>query len=436
MSQNLEKEKFSFEEDTQKLITFLNDSPSCFHAVENLTRECRENGYTELSEKESWSLKKGGKYFVTRNHSSLIAFQIPELDCKGFHIMASHSDSPTFKIKVNPEMLVEGHYLKLNTEGYGGMIMSTWLDRPLSFAGRVFVKDATTEEGFVEKLVAPDENLLIIPNMAIHMNREINSGYSYNAQVDMLPLFSEQQEEHAFLQYIAKVAEVEAEDILGYDLFLVNQQKAELIGLNKEFVGGGRLDDLQSVFGTKEGFLLAEPKNSIAVLAVFDNEEVGSGTRQGADSTFLQDVLEDIAAGLGRDAHGYRMMVANSFLMSVDNAHAVHPNHTEKADPTNRPYLNAGIVLKYHGGQKYTTDGYTGAVVKTICDQVNVPMQTFTNRSDAAGGSTLGNISTAHVSVDSADIGLPQLAMHSSYELAGVKDTSYLIAFSKAFYEK
>lgn len=431
----MSKKEFPFRETSEKLIQFIDQSPSCFHAIENMKKELVEAGFKELSEKEEWKITKGGNYFVVRNHSSLIAWKVPKKESVGFHIIASHSDSPTFKIKENAEMNVEGHYLKLNTEGYGGMIMSSWLDRPLSFAGRVFVKSQNKNEAWQEVLVAPDKDLLMIPNLAIHMNREINKGYSYNAQVDMLPLFAGGDKKDVFLEYVAKEAGVSKEDILGYDLFLTSRQKGTFLGLDDEFVGCGQLDDLQSVFGSKEGFLNAKPKDKIAVLAVFDNEEVGSGTRQGADSTFLQDTLEDIASALGKDEHHYRMMVAESFLVSADNAHAVHPNHPEKADPTNRPYINEGIVLKYHGGQKYTTDGYTAAVVKTIAQKAGVPVQTFTNRSDSVGGSTLGNISTAHVSLNSADIGLPQLAMHSSFEMAGTKDTAYLVAFSKEFYE-
>ncbi len=426
---------FAFHEVSEKMLTFIEESPSCFHVISNVSKELKEAGYKQLLENEEWKIEKGGKYYVCRNHSSIIAFQIPKKNPKGFSIIASHSDSPTFKIKENPEMIVEGQYMKLNTEGYGGMIMSTWMDRPLSFAGRVFVKSDEKSEKWKEILVAPDKDLLIIPNLAIHMNREINKGYAYNAQVDMLPLMAGSDKKNLFMECLAQEAGVSKENILGYDLFLVNRQKGSFIGLNEEFVGSGKLDDLQSVFGSKEGFLSCEPKDKIAVLAVFDNEEVGSGTRQGADSTFLQDTLAGIVLALGKTEREYRMMVAESFLVSADNAHAVHPNHPEKADPTNRPYMNGGIVLKFHGGQKYTTDGYTAAVIKSICAKAKVPVQIFTNRSDSVGGSTLGNISTAHVSLNSADIGLPQLAMHSSYELAGVKDTAYLVEFAKVFYE-
>ena len=426
---------WNFKDTSKKLIRFIEESPSCFHVIENLTQEFEKNGFEKLEENQEWKIEEGKKYYVTRNQSSVIAFTVPKETCKGYHIIASHSDSPTYKIKVNPEIKVENQYLKLNTEGYGGMIKSSWLDRPLSFAGRVFVKEADSEEGYRQILVAPDRDLCIIPNLAIHMNREINGGYKYNDQVDMLPLFGSVKEDGAFESVLAEEAKVKKDEILGYDLFLVNRQKGVLLGYDEEYVGIGKLDDLQSVFASKEGFLQADTKDYISVLAVFDNEEVGSGTRQGADSTFLEDVLSDVAQLLGKDSREYHRMIANSFLISADNAHAVHPNHGEKADPTNRPYLNGGIVLKFHGGQKYTTDGLTAAMVKNISEKAEVPLQYFTNRSDMVGGSTLGNISTAHVSLNSADIGLPQLAMHSSYEVAGVKDTSYMIAFSKEFYE-
>lgn len=417
----------------KRMLEFIEQSPSCFHAVWNLKSELVKAGYIELAENANWEIAWGGRYFVTRNDSSIIAFQLPKNSAKGFHMVASHSDSPTFKVKENPEMTVENQYVKLNTEKYGGMILSTWLDRPLSVAGRIAVR----ENGqIVTKLVNIDKDLLVIPNVAIHMNREMNKGVEYNPQVDMLPLFgaSEGAEEGSFLELIAKVADVQSENILGHDLFLYVREKGRIIGGKEEYVLSPKLDDLQCAYVSMEALLESKPAEYINVCAVFDNEEVGSGTRQGADSTFLEDVLVRISEALGMSRGEYARLVADSFLISADNAHAVHPNHPEKADPTNRPYLNGGIVIKYHGSQKYTTDAISGAKMKDLCEKAGVPCQTYANRSDIAGGSTLGNISTAHVSVASVDIGLPQLAMHSAVETAGMKDTEYALKALKVFY--
>lgn len=426
----------------KEMLEFIEESPTCFQAVAGLKKLLKKEGFSELKETEDWkSLEKGGKYYVVRNSSSIIAFHIPiqekcEGKYRGFHMAAAHSDSPTFKIKENAEMKVEEKYIRLNTEKYGGMILSTWLDRPLSVAGRIVIKG---KKGLEEKLVNVDKDLCVIPNLAIHMNREMNKGVEYNPQVDMLPLFGQPKEEEKtegmLLKEVAEAAEVDAKDIYGHDLFLYVRDKGRILGSNGEFVLSPRLDDLQSAFSIMKGFLEAEPEEYINVCAVFDNEEVGSGTRQGADSTFLEDVLVRMCEGLGLSQGEYRRLVAGSFLISADNAHAVHPNHPEKADPTNRPYINGGVVIKYHGGQKYTTDAFSTAVMKSVCEEAGVPWQTYTNRSDVAGGSTLGNISTAHVSVPSVDIGLPQLSMHSAVETAGIRDTQYCIKALRKFYQ-
>lgn len=415
---------------TRELLDFLDRSPSSFHAVWNMKNELINNGFTELDEKERWNIVFGGKYFVTRNDSALIAFVIPQDGYEGFRIAASHSDSPTFKIKENPEITVENKYVKLNTEGYGGMILSSWLDRPLSVAGRVIVK----EEGkFVSKLVNVDKDLLIIPNLAIHMNREINKGYAYNKQKDMLPLFAEARDKDKFMNLIQETAGTDAE-ILGHDLYLYNRQKAVFLGANDEFVASGRLDDLECAFCSLKGFLAGEKKEYIAINCVLDNEEVGSETKQGAASTFLKDTLQRINFGLGNDEEDYRVAVANSFMLSADNAHAVHPAHPDKTDPENRPYMNGGVVLKMNADQKYCTEGLSAAFFKDICNEADVPVQIFVNRSDMAGGSTLGNISSTQVAVAAVDIGVAQLAMHSSYETAGAKDTEYLIKVFEKFF--
>lgn len=422
----------NYQEVNKELLQFLDHSPNAFYAVSNMQKELEDAGFTRLYEGCPWTLSGGHGYYVTRNDSAIIAFRIPEGEYQGFQIMASHCDSPVFKIKTNAEIVVDNSYVKLNVEKYGGMLCAPWLDRPLSVAGRVIVQ---TEEGIATKLVNVDRDLLIIPNVAIHMNRQVNDGYAFNAQVDMLPLFCEQGEEkNQFMQLIADEAGVQVEDILDTDLFLYDRMKGTTLGLHGEFIASGRLDDLQCAFASLKGFLAAELKQSIAVHCVYDNEEVGSGTKQGAASTFLKDTLQRISRAMGRSEEQYLMSIASSFMVSADNAHAVHPNHAEKADPTNRPYMNRGIVIKYSANQKYTTDGVSGAVMRAICKKAEVPYQTFTNRSDMLGGSTLGNISQAQVALNTVDVGLPQLAMHSPYETAGARDTAYLIEAARVLF--
>lgn len=419
----------------EEMLEFIGKSPTAFHAVANLKTEFEKQGFSELKETEGWKLEPDRDYYVVRNDSSLIAFRIPELTKPvGFHISAAHSDSPGFKVKEAPEMAVEGAYLKLNTEKYGGMILSTWLDRPLSVAGRIVVQEGNT---ISTKLVNIQEDLLVIPNLAIHMNREANNGMEYKAQVDMLPLYAECGEGETkgmLMERIARAAEVNQEDILGHDLFVYTRQEGRIFGEKGEFMLSPRLDDLECVHTSARGFLESKPEKYINVCAVFDNEEVGSGTKQGANSTFLEDTLWRICESLGLGRSEFLQMVAGSFLISADNAHAVHPNHPEKADPTNRPCLNRGIVIKFHGSQKYATDALSAAEMKRICRKADVPFQTYANHSDIPGGSTLGNISTAHVSVSSVDIGLPQLAMHSAVETAGVKDVKYALDAFRVFF--
>ncbi len=426
-----------FVKTTEDMLAFIKKSPTCFHAVSLIREMLTEAGYREWKEEEDWKAEAGGKYFVTRNDSSLIALHLPDAEqIKGFHITATHGDSPAFKLKEVPQMTVEGQYVKLNTEKYGGMILSTWLDRALSVAGRIVVKEG---EALSSRLVNIHKDLLVIPNLAIHMNREMNKGIEYNPQVDMLPLMAgeESAEKKELLQeLIAEAAGVNKEDILGKDLFVYVREPGRITGLNGEFVLSPRLDDLQCVYASAKAMVKSDPGEYVNVCAVFDNEEVGSGTKQGADSTFLEDVLFRTVEALGLSQTKYRQMLSGSFLISADNAHAVHPNHPEKADPTNRPYLNGGIVIKYHGGQKYTTDACTAAKIKDLCNQAGVPFQTFANRADVTGGSTLGNISSAHVSVPGVDIGLPQLSMHSAVETAGTKDTEYAIRVLQAFYSE
>lgn len=426
----------------KELMEFLNESLTSYHAVANVACSLRGAGFTELTESTCWQLERGDACYVKRNDSSLMAFCVPDCDMsaiKGFHIYAAHSDSPAFKLKEKPEMTKEEAYLTINTERYGGMILSTWMDRPLTIAGRVCIE----REGEIQSYpVRLKDNLCMIPNLAIHMNRDMNNGVALNAQTDMIPLVMMKQEEnqktvHAMLAEALQEATGEPckeEDILAADLFVENSEKAVLAGADNEFIMSARYDDLACVFAGTKGMLEARSTQYINVLAVFDNEEVGSLTRQGADSTLLKDTLENIADALGVSAQTYRIWKAGSFLLSADNAHACHPNQGAKADPTNRPCLNKGIVLKYHGSQKYATDACSAAYVKLLCQHADIPLQTYANRSDIVGGSTLGNLVMAQVSMAAADIGLPQLAMHSAYETAGVRDVEYLIALAKEFF--
>lgn len=416
---------------SRDLIHFIAKSPSTFHAVRGIKAALLYAGFTEIREEDTWQIKKGGKYVVTRNGSALMAFTVPQEGAEAFHITASHCDSPTFKIKENPE-IADGPYVKLNVEGYGGMIMSTWLDRPLSVAGRLLV----TENGHLaEKLVAIDGTMLVIPSVAIHMDRSVNQHKEWKFQKDMLPLYGMTGAKTPFMDVIAAVAKVKAEDILAHDLILYSRVPGTIWGEEREFISSPKLDDLQCAFACFRGFTQGQKEKYISVYALFDNEEVGSATSQGAGSTFLANTLERLARSLGYSYDETMAMIARSFMISADNAHSVHPNHPEYADPVNRPVINGGIVIKYSAAQKYATNAFSAAYFKKLCKDHDIPTQTFTNHSDNPGGSTLGNISNTVIAMPTVDIGLPQLAMHSSYETAGVKDTAYLVDAVTKFYE-
>ncbi len=412
-----------------QFLSYIQRSPSAFHAVEELKKQLSANGYTELNEMQAWAIEQGGKYFVTRNRSAVIAFQTPPKGAHHFQIVASHSDSPMFKLKANAEDVVCGQYVRLNTERYGGMIMSSWFDRPLGVAGRVLVQNGAKIE---TKLVDLDRDAAIIPNMPIHFNREVNDGYKFNAQSDMLPLYAQGGEKGKLMDDVAKAAGVEKDAIVGSDLFLYNRMPGTAWD---EYLSCPRIDDLECAWTSMQAFLAAQAQEHVNVCAVFDNEEVGSSTKQGADSSFLSDVLFRLCACLGMSDSQARAAIAASFMASADNAHAVHPNHPEKYDAQNRTFINGGVVIKHNANQKYTTDGVSAAIFTAVCDKVGVPVQHFANRSDVLGGSTLGNIANTHLSMNTVDIGLAQLAMHSAYETAGKKDLCYMIDALKAFYE-
>lgn len=422
-----------YQETSREVLNFIEHSPSCFHAVAQLAQMLENGGYQRLKECDGWTLEKGGKYYVTRNGSSIIAFHVGEqLDNYHFQITASHSDSPSYKVKEKAELKGKGGYLQLNTEGYGGMICSSWLDRPLSLAGRVLVRQGNVVES---RLLNIDRDLLLIPNVAIHMNRDVNSGMKYNQQVDMLPLFSAGEcGENSYYELIAQELGVKPEEIVGCDLYLYPRVAPSLWGAKEEFISSPRLDDLQCAYTSMKALVDSHNPHGVNVCCCFDNEEVGSGTKQGALSTFLRDVLQRLHAALGHAPEDYFRAVAKSFMVSCDNAHAVHPNHPEKTDGENCVYMNQGIVVKFSANQKYTTDGISAAIFMQLCKDAQVPVQTFANRSDMAGGSTLGNLSTQQVSLHTVDVGLPQLAMHSTYETAGVKDSAYMVQALTAFY--
>ncbi len=419
--------------DAQGFLQFVATCPSAFHAVNTAARLLEENGFQPLKERDAWSLVPGGKYYVTRNLSSVIAFTMPRAGVGPFRIVASHSDSPVFKLKPHAESPVADTYLRLNVERYGGMIMSTWLDRPLSIAGRVLVRQ---EDKLVTRLVDLGRDAVLIPNLPIHFCRDMNDGYKFNPQVDLLPLYGDGSAKGMLMQEIAAACGADPADIVGSDLFLYARTPGTIWGAGNKFFSSPRIDDLECSYTSLAAFVQAQQaEGHVNVYALFDNEEVGSGTKQGAASTFLRDVLARIAAVQAEGENTLRALISRSFMVSADNAHAVHPNHPEKYDAENRTYMNGGVVIKHNANQKYTTDAVSAAIFAEVCRQAGVPVQHFANRSDMLGGSTLGNIANTQTSMNTVDIGLPQLAMHSSYETAGVEDIPLMIRALTAYYD-
>jgi len=414
----------------EQFLNFAEQAPTAFHAAAGFREMLREAGFSELRETDPWLVDAGGKYYVVRNDSAVIAFEVPETGFAPFRIAAAHGDSPAFKLKENFE---DGGdiYVRLNVEAYGGMIMSSWLDRPLSVAGRLAVREG---DSVGVRLVNLDRDAVLIPNQPIHFNREVNNGYKFNPQADLLPLYGDQDAKGGLMEEIAEAAGVRKDDILGHDLFLYNRERASIWGAGDAFFSCARIDDLECAWAAMAALAESTAREAVNVCAVFDNEEVGSSTRQGADSSFLYDTLTRLGFSLGASDGEIRAAVAGSFMVSADNAHAVHPNHPEKYDRQNRAYMNKGIVIKHNANQKYTTDAVSSARFALVCERAGVPVQHFVNRSDLPGGSTLGNISNTHVSMDTVDIGLAQLAMHSVYETAGTKDMEYLITALKEFW--
>ncbi len=411
------------------LLDFIEQSPSCYHVVQNFAEMLRAQGYHPLDEGRQWTLQPGGKYYTTRNGSSILAFRVPACGPKGFMLSAAHSDCPTFKLKENPEKA--GQYVQLSTEKYGGMLMAPWFDRPLSIAGRVLV----SENGkIVTRLVNIDRDLLVIPSVAIHMNRAANDGVKLMANVDTLPLYGGKDAAGSLMPLIAGAAGAKQENILGHDLYLYVRGRGMVFGAQGEFVLSPKLDDLACAYGCMQGFLEAEESAAIPVCCIFDNEEVGSETKQGAASNLLRDTLRRICHALGLNEEQYLRLLANSFMVSADNGHAVHPNHPEYSDPGNSPVLNGGVVVKFNANQRYTTDGVSCAIFQSVCRKADVATQVYANRSDLPGGSTLGSISNARVAVKTVDIGLAQLAMHSCVETAGAKDVKSMVRAMRQLY--
>ncbi len=412
----------------QELFDFIAASPTPFHGVAQAGALLEQGGFAYLPEGETWRLEPGKGYYTTRNGSSLIAFRLPTEAPKGFMLAAAHSDSPCFKVKENA-ILGEKGCLRLSTEKYGGMLAAPWMDRPLGVAGRVTLR---TEKGLQVKNV--DLGVCgLIPSVAIHMNRSANENATYNPAVDLLPLYGEGLEPGSFRQRVAEAAGVEEADLLTTDLYVYNPQA----GLEwNRLIAAPRLDDLQCAYGILKALLQAEKGEAVQVFGLFDNEEVGSETKQGAASTLLNDTLLRICKALGIDDGEYRRLLSHSLMISCDNAHALHPNHPEYADKNHTVELNKGIVIKYNANQKYTTDAVSAGLFRLICEEAGADYQLYANRADMPGGSTLGSIATARVAVNCIDIGLPQLAMHSCYETAGAADTESLIKALTCFYQK
>lgn len=425
-----------------ELLEFINESPTAYHATNNVKKMLDESGFKELKESDTWKLNKGDKGYVIKNDSAIIAFEIGtgKIEEEGFRLIGAHTDSPCFKVKPAPEMVVENKYIKLNTEVYGGPILNTWFDRPLSLAGRVTLKGVTPFKPLT-KLININKPLLVIPNLAIHMNRNVNEGYAINKQKDTLPLLGfinenleGNKEKTGILEIIKNQLKVEKEDILDFDLFLYEHERGCLLGLNEEMISASRLDDLWMVFSGVKALLESKQNKATKVMVCVDNEEIGSLTSQGARSSLLKNILERITLSLGKNKEEFFRTIAKSVMISADLAHAVHPNQVEKHDPTNRPVLGKGPVIKIAASGSYSTDSYASAIFQGICKEIKVPYQKFVNRSDVRGGTTIGPITSADLSIPVIDMGAAIIGMHSIRELASVKDNEYTIkAFTKFF---
>lgn len=422
----------------QELIDFCYASPTSFHAVETAKEILIKNKFIELSESQPWKLTKAKRYFFVRNNSALIAFVTGSKSPTetGFKIVGSHTDSPCFRIKPSPEIVQERLYLSLNTEIYGSPILTTWFDRPLAIAGRVALKSKKALSPEI-RLVNIKKPIAVIPNLAIHMNREVNDGYKPDKQKDVLPVIAVLNEklsqDNFLLKLIASELKVNHTDILDFDLFLYEFEKGCITGANNEFISASRIDNLESVHAGLISLIDSKP-TSTCVLACFDNEEVGSSSQTGANSEILASTLERITQAFKGNRESYYIALAQSFIISLDGAHATHPNFLASSDPTNKPLINQGPVIKISANKNYTTDAFSSACFEQICKNAKVPTQKFVNRSDMRGGSTIGPLSSTRVSINSIDIGIAMLAMHSIRELAGTKDHHLMYRALKEFF--
>lgn len=422
-----------------ELLDFIYESPSAYHGVIKVKELLDANGFNEVKECDKWNLQKDGKYYTIKNDSAIIAFVVGngEIVEDGFRLIGAHTDTPGFRIKPNPEMTTEGKYLKLNTEGYGGPILSTWYDRPLSVAGKVTVRGASALKPEV-KLLNINKPLMIIPNIAIHMNRTVNEGYAINKQKDTLPLLGlindKFEKDGYLLKLIAEELNVNSEDVLGFDLGLYEYERGCLMGMNEELISSARLDDMWMVYAGTKALVDSKSNKATKVMVCIDNEEIGNLTAQGASSNLLIHTLERITLAMGKDKEDFYRTLSNSIMISADLAHAIHPNLPEKHDLTNKPVLEGGPVLKIAASGSYSTDSFNGAVFTEICKKAEVPFQTFVNRSDVKGGTTIGPVTAANLTIPVIDMGAPVLGMHSIRELATVKDNAYTIKAFTEFY--
>lgn len=419
------------------LMDFIDNSPSVYHVNKNIKNKLKKTGFKELLRSEKWKLKSDGKYFISNGESAIVAFTINDVKkFTHFNIIGSHSDSPTFRIKPNPVMIEKNKYIKLNTEVYGGPILSTWFDRSLSIAGRVSVVE---NKKIISKLIDFEKPVTTIPNLAIHMNREINKGYTYNPQKDTLPILgilaSDLENDDLLISLISENLNVNKEDILDFDLFLYDTEKGKYIGLNEEFYSIGRIDNLGMAYSSIEALTTSKSKSGINIVLISNHEEIGSMTKEGADSPFLRDVLQRIVYSTDGNFEDFDIAIDKSFMISADQAHALHPNYVEKNDPTNFPTINEGPCIKMAARMSYTSDGFSASLIKKLCKDIDVPVQYFVNRSDMPGGSTIGPINSSHLNIKSVDMGCPILGMHSVRELGGSKDQEYINLLFNKFFE-
>lgn len=419
------------------LMDFIDNSPSVYHVNKNIKNKLKKTGFKELLRSEKWKLKSDGKYFISNGESAIVAFTINDIKkFTHFNIIGSHSDSPTFRIKPNPIMIEKDKYIKLNTEVYGGPILSTWFDRSLSIAGRVSVVE---NKKIISKLIDFEKPVTTIPNLAIHMNREINKGYTYNPQKDTLPIIgmlaSDLEKNDLLISLISEKLNVNKEDILDFDLFLYDTEKGKYIGLNEEFYSIGRIDNLGMAYSSIEALTTSKSKSGINIVLISNHEEIGSMTKEGADSPFLRDVLQRIVYATGGNFEDFDIAIDKSFMISADQAHALHPNYVEKNDPTNFPTINEGPCIKMASRMSYTSDSVSSSFIKKLCKDIDVPVQYFVNRSDMPGGSTIGPINSSHLNIKSVDMGCPILGMHSVRELGGSKDQEYINLLFNKFFE-